>query len=167
MSLNVFLALNCKSLREPVWICDIQKSIYKNLLTLWRHSCGKIVCHSVSGAIPSGNILAWRAVQTMFYWLVHQEPDSLQKHCTLEANQSLQHCTAWKQFLLLQWVSQMQTIVSEPIILSLFWPLLRHASFFWGSWGSSKNWLELKIESSSSNLACLNRWNTLYYFINK
>ncbi len=33
---------------------------------------------------------------------------------------------------------------------------------FWGSWGSSKNWLELKIEPPLSNLACLNWWNTLY-----
>ncbi len=36
------------------------------------------------------------------------------------------------------------------------------ASFiFWGSWGSIKNWLELKIEPSLANLACLNWWNTL------
>jgi hypothetical protein len=28
---------------------------------------------------------------------------------------------------------------------------------FTGGWGSSKNWLELKIESPQANLACLNR----------
>ncbi len=33
---------------------------------------------------------------------------------------------------------------------------------FSGCWGSSKNWLMLKIET---NLACLNRWNTLYVVI--
>jgi hypothetical protein len=37
------------------------------------------------------------------------------------------------------------------------------ASFiFWCSWGSSKNWLELKIEPPAANLACLNWWNTSY-----
>ncbi len=37
------------------------------------------------------------------------------------------------------------------------------ASFiFWGSRGSSKNRLVFKIEPALSNLACLNRWNTLY-----
>ncbi len=33
---------------------------------------------------------------------------------------------------------------------------------FWGSWGSIKNWLELKIEPALADLACLNPWNTLY-----
>jgi hypothetical protein len=37
------------------------------------------------------------------------------------------------------------------------------ASFiFWGSWGSIKNWLELKIEPPLADLALLNPWNTLY-----
>ncbi len=37
------------------------------------------------------------------------------------------------------------------------------ASFiFWGSWGSIKNWLELKIDPPSADLALLNPWNTLY-----
>jgi hypothetical protein len=37
------------------------------------------------------------------------------------------------------------------------------ASFiFWGSWGSIKNWLELKIEPPLADLALLNSWNTLY-----
>ncbi len=35
------------------------------------------------------------------------------------------------------------------------------SSTFWCSWGSSKNWLELKIEPPLANLACLNQWNTL------
>jgi hypothetical protein len=40
------------------------------------------------------------------------------------------------------------------------------ASFiFWGSWGSIKNWLELKIEPRLANLASLNPWNTLYNFV--
>ncbi len=35
------------------------------------------------------------------------------------------------------------------------------ASFvFWGSWGSIKNWLELKIEPPLVDLALLNPWNT-------
>ncbi len=34
-----------------------------------------------------------------------------------------------------------------------------------GCWGSSKNWLELKIEPLLANLACLNWWNTLYSLI--
>jgi hypothetical protein len=39
------------------------------------------------------------------------------------------------------------------------------ASFiFWGSWGSIKNWLELKIEPPLADLALLNPWNTLYLF---
>jgi hypothetical protein len=33
---------------------------------------------------------------------------------------------------------------------------------FWGSWGSSENWLKLKIEPPLSNLTCLQRWNTLW-----
>ncbi len=33
---------------------------------------------------------------------------------------------------------------------------------FWGSWGSIKNWLELKIEPPLADLASLNPWNTLY-----
>ncbi len=38
------------------------------------------------------------------------------------------------------------------------------ASFiFWGSWGSIKNWLKLKIEPPLSNLALLNPWNSLYH----
>ncbi len=36
------------------------------------------------------------------------------------------------------------------------------SSIFWGSWGRSKNWFELKIEPPQANLACLNRWNTLF-----
>jgi hypothetical protein len=37
------------------------------------------------------------------------------------------------------------------------------ASFiFWGSWGSIKNWLELKIEPPLADLALLNPWNTQY-----
>ncbi len=32
------------------------------------------------------------------------------------------------------------------------------------SWGSSENKLELKIERPLVNIACLNRWNTLYLF---
>ncbi len=36
------------------------------------------------------------------------------------------------------------------------------ASFiFWGSWGSIKNWLELKIKPPLADLALLNPWNTL------
>ncbi len=53
--------------------------------------------------------------------------------------------------------------VGESIILSQFWPLLKQASFL-GSWGSSKNWLELEIKPPLSNLVCINRWNTLYVF---
>ncbi len=34
---------------------------------------------------------------------------------------------------------------------------------FWGSWGSIKNWLELKIEPPLTDLALLNPWNTLYH----
>ncbi len=42
------------------------------------------------------------------------------------------------------------------------------ASFiFWGSWGSIKNWLELKIEPPLADLALLNPWNTLYPLYNK
>ncbi len=38
------------------------------------------------------------------------------------------------------------------------------ASFiFWGSWGSIKNWLKLKIEPPLADLALLNPWNTLYH----
>ncbi len=37
------------------------------------------------------------------------------------------------------------------------------ASFiFWGSLGSNKNLLELKIEPPLADLDCLNRWNTLH-----
>ncbi len=37
------------------------------------------------------------------------------------------------------------------------------ASFiFWGSCGSFKNWLELKIKPPLADLALLNPWNTLY-----
>jgi hypothetical protein len=38
---------------------------------------------------------------------------------------------------------------------------LKRASF-WGSWGSIRNWLELKIKPPLADLACLNTWNTLY-----
>ncbi len=39
------------------------------------------------------------------------------------------------------------------------------ASFiFWGSWGSIKNWLELKIKPPLADLALLNPWNTLCMF---
>ncbi len=31
-----------------------------------------------------------------------------------------------------------------------------------GGWGRSENWLELKIKPPSSNLVCLNRWNTFW-----
>jgi hypothetical protein len=33
---------------------------------------------------------------------------------------------------------------------------------FWQSWGSREIWLGLKIETIFTNLACPNRWNTLY-----
>ncbi len=53
--------------------------------------------------------------------------------------------------------SLLSSIYFELILTTL------EASFiFWGIWSSSKNWLELKIEPPLSNLACLNRWNTLY-----
>ncbi len=42
-----------------------------------------------------------------------------------------------------------------------FWVNLKSSIVFWGSWGSSVNWLEPKIEPPSANLACLNLWNTL------
>jgi hypothetical protein len=51
------------------------------------------------------------------------------------------------------------------LLNQLFWVDFDHCwseLYFFGSWGSSKNWLELKIETALSNLACLNRWNTLY-----
>ncbi len=39
--------------------------------------------------------------------------------------------------------------------------------FFKICWGSSRNWLEPKIEPSLTNLAYLNQWNTLYLFWRK
>jgi hypothetical protein len=41
------------------------------------------------------------------------------------------------------------------IIFELICPLLKQDSFL-GSWGSSKNWLELKNQPSHANLASLN-----------
>jgi hypothetical protein len=48
-------------------------------------------------------------------------------------------------------------MISFESVLTTF-----EASFyFWRSWGSSKNLLELKIEPPYANLTCLNWWNTL------
>ncbi len=44
-------------------------------------------------------------------------------------------------------------------ILTTFIPII----ILRGCWGSSKNWLELTIEPPQTNLACLIRWNTLYF----
>ncbi len=38
---------------------------------------------------------------------------------------------------------------------------------FWRSWGSMEIWLGLKIETIFTNLACPNRWNTLYKYLLK
>ncbi len=62
-----------------------------------------------------------------------------------------------------QRVLRIYIIVIEPIIyIELILTTLEATAIFWGSWGSSKNQLELKIEPELTNLACLNRWNTLY-----
>ena len=37
------------------------------------------------------------------------------------------------------------------IILSGFWPPLKRVSIFWGSWDSSKNWLEPKTTITNFN----------------
>jgi len=37
------------------------------------------------------------------------------------------------------------------------------SSIFGGSWGSIKNWLELKIKPPLGNLVCLNLRNALYH----
>ncbi len=56
----------------------------------------------------------------------------------------------------LQWVSWMRWL-----FLSQFWPVLKQPSFL-RRMSFSKNWLELKIVPPYVNLACPNRWNTLY-----
>ncbi len=51
------------------------------------------------------------------------------------------------------------------LFLSQLWPHLHKSSIvFKGSWDSSVNWLELKIEPPLANLACPNPWNTLFKF---
>ncbi len=51
------------------------------------------------------------------------------------------------------------------LFASLLWPLFIRNVFFRGSWGNSEIGLKLKIEPTLANLACLNRWNTLYWKI--
>jgi len=43
------------------------------------------------------------------------------------------------------------------IILGLILTTFESSRIFGGSWGSFKNWLELKTEPLSGNLACPNR----------
>jgi len=47
-------------------------------------------------------------------------------------------------------------------IFDLFLTTLEESVIFWGSWGSSKNWLEPKAKPPFWILACQNRWNALY-----
>jgi len=47
------------------------------------------------------------------------------------------------------------------LFFSRFWRFFKLSIVFRGSWGSSVNWLEPKIEPLSVNLACPNQWNAL------
>ncbi len=51
------------------------------------------------------------------------------------------------------------------IIFELTLTTFESSLIFWGSWGSIKNWLEIKIEPPLADLALLNPWNTLYLSI--
>ncbi len=51
---------------------------------------------------------------------------------------------------------------SEIIIFESIFTVFEASSIFWGSWGCSINWLELKIKPLLAYLVYLNWWNTLY-----
>ncbi len=63
---------------------------------------------------------------------------------------------------LLQSVSGISILGSKMIIFESTLTTFEASFIFWGSWGSIKNWFELKIEPPLADLALLNPWNTLY-----
>ncbi len=50
---------------------------------------------------------------------------------------------------------------NEIITFESFLTAFEATFVFWGSWGNSRNWLELKIEPPKANLACPYWWNAL------
>jgi hypothetical protein len=77
--------------------------------------------------------------------------------------------TIWGTFYLLICIFYIKYTVSfaglgrclEANYFDMILTTLEASFILLGSWSSSKNWLELKIEPPLSNLACLNLWNTL------
>ncbi len=63
---------------------------------------------------------------------------------------------------IVQWVSGLKILGSKMIIFESILTTFEASFIFRGSWGSIKNWLELKIEPPLADLALLNPWNTLY-----
>jgi hypothetical protein len=51
---------------------------------------------------------------------------------------------------------------SKMIIFEYVMTIFKASIIFRGSWGTSKNWLEHKVKPLKTNLACLNKRNTLY-----
>jgi hypothetical protein len=49
---------------------------------------------------------------------------------------------------LLEWVSRIQIIVSEMVILESTLTIFEANIIFLGSWGNSENWLEVKIRTT-------------------
>ncbi len=62
-----------------------------------------------------------------------------------------------------QWVSGIRILGIKMIIFESTLSTFEASFIFWGSWGSIKNWLELKIKPPLADLALLNPWNTLYF----